>query len=97
MKYYLLDLSYCPERFDSWAGLSLAKSRKIIDKIQQVRLSLLAHYIVMCMWQCDIKSGTEKFVQKHACGALRYAVLMVVTDTLSCVLYHVAKVFWESC
>lgn len=49
MKYYLLDLSYCPERFDSWAGLSLAKSRKIIDKIQQVLLSLLAHYIVMCM------------------------------------------------
>ncbi|XP_065910594.1 calcineurin-binding protein cabin-1-like isoform X2 [Dysidea avara] len=55
LKYYLFDLSYCPERFDSWAGIALAKSRKIIDKIQQ----------------CDIKLGVEKFVQRHAASVLR--------------------------
>ena len=37
IKYYQLTLCYSPDKFDSWAGLALAKSRKITDRIENVR------------------------------------------------------------
>ena len=37
IKYYQSTLGYSPDKFDSWAGLALAKSRKITERIDNVR------------------------------------------------------------
>ena len=37
IKYYLETICYSPDRFDSWAGLALGRSRLILDKLNLVR------------------------------------------------------------
>lgn len=40
-EYYQLDLCLNPERFDSWGGLALVRSRCIYDRLHSVKFSLL--------------------------------------------------------
>jgi calcineurin-binding protein cabin-1 len=55
IKYYQLNLSYCPNGFDAWAGLALAYSRKITDKLNNR----------------DSTATVEKFIAKNVPLAIR--------------------------
>uniref|UniRef100_A0A1X7UXN3 Calcineurin-binding protein cabin-1 MEF2-binding domain-containing protein n=1 Tax=Amphimedon queenslandica TaxID=400682 RepID=A0A1X7UXN3_AMPQE len=55
IKYYQLTLCYSPDKFDSWAGLALAKSRKITDRIENR----------------DLVTTVEKLVSANINGAVR--------------------------
>ncbi|XP_073675244.1 calcineurin-binding protein cabin-1 [Garra rufa] len=38
IKFYMLDISLCPKRFDSWAGMALARASRIQDKLNSNEL-----------------------------------------------------------
>lgn len=38
VKYYMLDLTICPNRLDSWAGLALSKASKLETKLNSCAL-----------------------------------------------------------
>ena len=44
IKHYMLDLCICPERFDSWAGMALARHSRLENKLSAV-CSLCIIYI----------------------------------------------------
>jgi len=37
IRHYMLDLCVCPERFDSWAGMALARHSRLENKLSAVR------------------------------------------------------------
>lgn len=61
IKYYLLNLSYNPGRFDSWAGLALAKSRKITHFLNVVSDNSLCKF--MYVWSfVNFREATKKWL-----------------------------------
>eukprot|EP00118_Oscarella_pearsei_P010545 m.65370 g.65370 ORF g.65370 m.65370 type:complete len:652 (+) comp35316_c0_seq15:3366-5321(+) len=54
-KMYMNDLCYNPRRFDSWAGLALAKAGRIEDKLNSL----------------DGRTELSKFIERHSGSALR--------------------------
>lgn len=71
IRYYQENLCYCPDRFDSWAGLALGRSRIILDKLNQVCIMCvngLTTSVLHCLTQRNFKSGMEKYISKHTSG-----------------------------
>lgn len=58
VKYYVHDLSNCPTRFDSWAGLALAKASLVETKLNSCEVSteddMIEQWeeVLMCFNQC---------------------------------------------
>ena len=64
IRLYLQNLCYNPSGFDSWAGLALARSRKIMEKLNMASFGVLkAHSLACCCLSradfvnCSVMSG----------------------------------------
>ena len=47
-KYYQQDLCFNPERFDSWAGVALARASKLEQKLNAVSNHFILHLTIFC-------------------------------------------------
>jgi calcineurin-binding protein cabin-1 len=70
IKFYLQDLSYNPQRFDSWAGMAEARARKIGDKLNAL----------------DCKIELCKVVERESDPALRSFEMAVNINQSNCTL-----------
>jgi len=65
IKHYMLDLCVCVDRFDSWAGMALARHSRLENKLSAVSLHCLNMYLVVvltqhvdCPWQLHVWTGS---------------------------------------
>lgn len=48
-KFYMLDLTVNPDRFDSWAGMALNRMSKVESKLNSVSNELYYFIVVQCI------------------------------------------------
>uniref|UniRef100_H2Z7L3 Uncharacterized protein n=1 Tax=Ciona savignyi TaxID=51511 RepID=H2Z7L3_CIOSA len=84
MKYYLLDIRIHPNRFDSWAGMALARSSQIEDRLRL----------------CESKKSHHKFsdsgTERRAMAALACfkRALSIESDSVKLWIEYGSLAYW---